>query len=130
MTSEHGTRTARPVDRVDAFFAGLAARSPEPLLHDAVGTLRFDVIRGSRTARWIVRLSRGEITVTRAGGAMDAVVSVDDELLGRLVVGEANATAAFLRGDLRVSGDIGLLLSFQRIFPGPPDHGRRTTKAG
>jgi hypothetical protein len=129
VTTDDRTRAARR-EQVDAFFAGLEARSPEPLLHDATGTLRFDVTRGSRTVRRTVSLSRGRIALARVGGAPDTVVTVAEEMLGRLVGGEANATAAVLRGELRVRGDIGLLLSFQRIFPGPPDKGRGSAKAG
>ncbi len=44
----------------------------------------------------------------------------DREMFSRLVTGQANATAAILRGTVIVTGATELLVRFQRVFPGPP----------
>jgi putative sterol carrier protein len=50
-------------------------------------------------------------------------VRTDQAIFDRIVKGEANAMAAFLRGAIDLEGDRGLLLAFQRVFPGPPRKG-------
>ena len=122
-TSQPSTATESPTH---AFFASLAERGNDPLLRTANGTIRFDVDNGGRVEHWLVALSDGDVKVSRANRRADGVFSVDRRLLDRLVSGEANAFAAVLRGALAVQGDIGLLLSFQRIFPGPPSASRPT----
>jgi hypothetical protein len=41
------------------------------------------------------------------------------------VTGRMNAMAATLRGVLDPEGDLGLVLLFQRLFPGPPGSRRK-----
>ena len=50
----------------------------------------------------------------------DCVVRTDKKLFDKLVTGRANPITAFLRAEVDVDGDIGLMASFIRIFPGPP----------
>jgi putative sterol carrier protein len=40
-----------------------------------------------------------------------------------MVEGKVNAMAAVLRGEVSLEGDLGLVISFQRLFPGPPRTG-------
>jgi putative sterol carrier protein len=60
------------------------------------------------------------VTLSRRNAKADCVVRLDRKLSDRIVIGEENAMAAVLRGAIRIEGDAGLLLSFQRLFPGPP----------
>ena len=107
-------------DATDAFFADLAERGSEPLLGAVKGKLRFDLGSGKRIEHWRVAVNRGAVAVSRGDGAADAVVLTDREMFSRLVTGEANATAAILRGTVIVTGATELLVRFQRIFPAPP----------
>jgi hypothetical protein len=45
-----------------------------------------------------------------------------------MVIGKANAMAATLRGVIVPEGDLGLVISFQRLFPGPPASRKRRVK--
>jgi predicted lipid carrier protein YhbT len=108
-------------DATGAFIAGLAERGHEPLLEKARGTVRLEVLGDKRTRSWLLTLERGDVTVSRGRKAADATVRTTEKLLGRLVRGQANALTAFLRGDLQVEGDPAILLSLQRLFPGPQE---------
>jgi putative sterol carrier protein len=109
-----------------AFFAELAERGHEPLLHAASGTVRFDLRDGENVERWLVAIDRGTVSVTRKREKADCVVFTDRRLFDRIVTGQANAMTAFLRGLIGLEGDPQLLLLFQRLFPGPAQPGTET----
>ena len=111
-------------DATTEFFEALAARGHEPALAKATGTLRFDLRDGgARAERWLITISKGDVAVSHRNAKADCVIRVDRTLFDRIAGGEANAMAAFLRGAIEVEGDRGLLLAFQRAFPGPPRKG-------
>jgi putative sterol carrier protein len=106
-------------DATTDFFDRLAAQGHEPALKRVRGTLRFDLRDGKRTARWLVAIARGDVTVSRRSGKADCVVRTERALFDGVVSGEVNALAAILRGEIELEGDRGMLLPFQRLFPGP-----------
>jgi putative sterol carrier protein len=111
-------------DATTTFFDGLAARGHEPALEKVSGTLRFDLRDGGRgTSRWLVTIRRGDVAVSRRNVEADCVVRADRALFDRIASGETNAMAAVLRGAVNLEGDRGLVLPFQRLFPGPPRRG-------
>jgi hypothetical protein len=113
---------ARRCDMTDAtaeFFQRLAGRGHEPLLEKVKGTIRFDVVDGGRTARWLVTLDDGDVSVSRKNVAADCVVRTERTVFGAMVSGQANAMSTYLRGRMTFEGDPELLVSFQRSLPGP-----------
>ena len=114
-------------DTTSEFFTGLAERGREPMLQRTSGTLRFDLADGTDVEHWYVRIRKGALTVTHDDDHADCVVHADKELFDRLASGTANAMAAALRGVVEPSGDLQLIVQFQRLFPGPPrgDRGER-----
>jgi putative sterol carrier protein len=102
------------------FFESLAAREHEPLLGRVSGTLRVDLRAREGLERWFVRMSEGEVAVSHRRAKADCVVTMDEALFDRIVTGEANAIAATLRGEIELEGQPGVVLAFQRLFPGPP----------
>jgi putative sterol carrier protein len=103
------------------FFQALAGGGPRPELENTKGTLRFDLSdTRQRTARWLVALESGTVTVSRRNAKADCIVRMDKALFERLASGEENAMAAMLRGAIEVKGDPALLLPFQRLLPAPP----------
>jgi putative sterol carrier protein len=108
-------------DAIIEFFAKLEARDHEPLLARARGTLRFDLRDGGRVDRWYVTVDRGHIEVSRQRQDADAIFTSDRDLFVGIVEGRVNATAATLRGDVQLSGDLNLPMAMQRVLPGPPD---------
>jgi len=107
-------------DATEKFFEALATRGREPLLRSASGTLRFDLVDGGAVEHWRVAIKKGDVSVSQEKAKADAVVRVDRDLFDRIVTGRENAMAATLRGVLVPEGDLGLVMSFQRLFPGPP----------
>ena len=108
------------------FFQRLGERGQEPLLGHLRGAVRF-AVRGidGEVDQWIVTVDRGAVTVSHGNADADCVIGADRAFFERLINGEENAIAAVLRGALRCSGDVEMLLTIQRIFPGPSD--QRTT---
>jgi putative sterol carrier protein len=109
------------------FFEELGQRGHEPLLQSVTGTLRFDVENGKRVEHWFVTVDKGDVAVSRRDAHADAVVRADRTLADGMASGNVNPMAAVLRGAAEVRGDLGLVMSFQRLFPGPP---RSRTKSG
>jgi putative sterol carrier protein len=111
-------------DATTEFFQGLATRGHEPVLAKATGTLRFDLRDGgARAERWLITIDKGDVAVSHKNAKADCVVRADRALFEGIASGESNAMAAFLRGAVEIDGDRGLLLAFQRAFPGPPRKG-------
>ena len=117
-------------DSTAEFFQELGRRGHEPLLEKATGIVRFDLVDGRRTERWLVTLDRGDVSVSRKNAAADCIVRGDRSLFEAMATGEANAMAAYLRGELTLEGDPELLVLFQRVLPGPPKRRRRRPSAG
>ena len=115
-----------PADPTERFFAELASRAPEPLLGKASGTVRFEIVDGRKTRRWLVDFDRGSMNVRPGGGDGSCVVRADKAVFDKVASGRLNAVAAVLRGDLQVEGDWRLLVRMQRLFPGPPRRRRVT----
>lgn len=102
------------------FFDDLGRRGHEPLLESADGSLRFDLADGDEVEHWLVRIHKGDVSVSREKAGADCVVGADKALFDAVASGEANAMAAVLRGALRVDGEVELLVLIQRLLPGPP----------
>lgn len=109
-----------PIDHTARFFADLAARGDEPLLRKASGSMRFDVVSGRRTRRWLLSVDKGSLEVTEGGADAACVVRAEQAVFDKIASGRVNAIAAVLRGDLEVAGDWRMLVRLQRLFPSPP----------
>jgi putative sterol carrier protein len=112
-------------DATSAFFTRLAERGHEPLLATTTGTLRFDLVSGRSVEHWFVSVKKGDVAVSKKESRADAIVRLDRTLFDRMVTGRENAMAATLRGVIVAEGDLGLVIMFQRLFPGPPASRRR-----
>jgi predicted lipid carrier protein YhbT len=117
-------------DSTAEFFEGLGRRGHEPLLEKARGIVRFDLVDGKRTDRWFVALDKGDVSVSRRNRAADCVVRADRRLFEAMARGQANAMAAYLRGELTLEGDPELLVLVQRVLPGPTPRRARRASTG
>lgn len=101
----------------DAYFEDLQRRGHVPALRNRTATIRFDV-EGAEP--WTVKVTRGDITVSRAtSGTPDCVIAASRKLMDQVLTGRANAMAAMLRGELRTEGDLELLVATRRLLPTP-----------
>jgi putative sterol carrier protein len=116
-------------DATAEFFDDLAQRGNEPLLRNASGTMQFDIADGKRTETWSVKIDKGDLSVSRSGGAADSTLASSKAVFDRLASGKASAVAEVLRGTLTIEGDWRLLVLFRRILPGRSTAKARTAKA-
>ncbi len=91
-------------DAIAGFFYELGRRGHEPSLEKARGSIRFDLVAGSRTDRWLVTLDKGDVSVSRRNITADCVVRTDRTLFDGMVTGDVNGMAAYdRRGDIEAS---------------------------
>jgi putative sterol carrier protein len=128
LASTTKPKTAK--DPARSFFDDLAARAHEPLLKDASGTIRFDLVDGRRVEHRYVTIDRGDVTVSHEKADADTVLRIDRSLFDRIATGKTNAMAAALRGELVPEGNLSMLMVFQRLFPGPPRSRARSRTGG
>ncbi|PSK62271.1 hypothetical protein B0E53_05819 [Micromonospora sp. MH33] len=109
----------------------VAGRHPD-LPETTAGTMRLDLQDGARTDHWYLTIDHQKVRVSRLADEADLVVRAHREVFDRIVAGRLHPAAALLRNDLTAQGDLRLLLSLRRIFPGPPDarHPREVAGAG
>jgi putative sterol carrier protein len=115
-------------DLTAEFFDDLAQRGHEPLLGNASGTMQFDIADGKRTETWSVKIDKGDLSVSRSGGAADSTLAASKAVFDRLASGKASAVAEVLRGTLTIEGDWRLLVLFRRILPGRSTATAQTAK--
>ena len=78
--------------------------------------MRFDIANGNMIETWFVSIDKGDLTVSRSGGAADSTLVASKALFERLASGKASAVAEVLRGTLTIEGDWRLLVVFRRIL--------------
>jgi putative sterol carrier protein len=105
--------------RTSAFFERLARREYDPMLRNAVGTARFEVVDDDATERWLVTIDKGAITVSRKNAKVGTIVRADRKTFDKLAAGRLNVMAAVLRGEIVISGDPRFLVRLQRLIPRP-----------
>jgi putative sterol carrier protein len=104
----------------DDFFGSLGSRGHVELLEKASGSVRVELGSGKGAERWLVTIDKGDVVVSHKAGAVDCTIRSSKALFDRVAGGNANALAAFLRGEIEVEGNWELLVLFQRLFPSPP----------
>ncbi|MFU8873819.1 SCP2 sterol-binding domain-containing protein [Micromonospora sp. SL4-19] len=97
----------------------VAGRHPE-IPENTAGTVRLDLHDGGSTEHWYLTIDHQDVRVARAAGDADMVVHVDREVFERIATGSPRLVSALLRNDITVQGDVRLLLTLRRLFPGPP----------
>ncbi len=102
-------------------FEDLIERRHEPLLARATGVLRLELQDGSKTERWTLAVDKGDLTITRGDdGDPDCTLSCERAFFDRLVLGQENAMASALRGDIVLDGSCWrLLVALQKLLPDP-----------
>ena len=104
-----------------SFFAGIAAHEHYVRMEKADGVIQFVLAHGNRSDSWSVAIVHGDVTVVhgRPPEPPTCVVRAPRELFERIAAGRTNATAAILRGEVGVEGDLRLLLLFSAAFASP-----------
>ena len=80
------------------------------------GIVKFDI---TKVGNWTLDLkSEGDPTVTKdaKGKKPDLVIKVSDEDFALLYDGKLNAQQAFMKGKLKVKGNMGLAMKFEKVL--------------
>ena len=103
-------------DSVTALFDDLSRREYEPLLRNVSGTVRFDLVSGKTTERWLVVIRKGNLAVSRRNAAADTVFRLSRTLFEAVANGETNTFTAMLRGEIELEGDYRLVIMVRRLL--------------
>jgi putative sterol carrier protein len=103
-------------DAVTAFFEEESSRGYEPLLRSVSGTVRFDLVSGKATERWLVTIHKGNLAISRRNGAADTVMRLSRTLFEAVTKGETNILPALLRGEVVLEGDYRLMIMIRRLL--------------
>jgi putative sterol carrier protein len=106
-------------DATAAAFHELGRRGHQQSLEEATGSIRFDLVEGTRTDHWLVTLNKGALSVSRKNVDADCVIRTDKRVFDAMASGELNEMAAYLRGELTLEGNPELVVLIRRIFPIP-----------
>jgi len=98
---------------VREFFESIEERLDPEKAKGTTAIYRFDV---RDVGSWLVDVDDGRVTVTESDGDADCVLQASEELWGKLIRGEANATTAYMTGKLKVKGDLELALKLKELF--------------
>ncbi|RGC67501.1 SCP-2 sterol transfer family protein [Micromonospora sp. MW-13] len=120
--------TATAADYLSRCVAGRHGDLPET----TSGTLRLDVRDGASTEHWYLTIRDQRVEVTRSGEPADLVVAGARAAFDALAAGRSHIASALLRNDVTAQGNLRLLMSLRRLFPGPPaaHHPRHLPPAG
>ncbi|MEH0825079.1 MULTISPECIES: SCP2 sterol-binding domain-containing protein [Micromonospora] len=108
------------VSAVEHLTRGTAGRHPD-LPETTSGTIRLDLRDGGCTEHWYLTIDRQDVRVDRLADDADLIVGANWEVFDRIAAGRLHPAAALLRNDLAARGELKLLMTLRRIFPGPPD---------
>jgi putative sterol carrier protein len=103
-------------DAVTVFFEDLGSRGYEPLLKGVSGNIRFDLVSGKKTERWLVAIRKGNLAVSRRNAAADTVFRLSRTLFEAVAKGETNLFTAVLRGEIELEGDYSLVILVRRLL--------------
>jgi putative sterol carrier protein len=101
----------------ETFFASLADRGYEPLLHRADGTVRVDL----GDVPWYLELHKGRVKVSRRDDQAECVVRAEPQIFDMVASGQTNAMTAILRNEVMFEGDPALVVLLQKLFPWPTE---------
>src|SRR5258708_30987690 len=102
------------IDPTEAFFARLAERGYEPLLHSVSGTSRWDI---KDTGSWFVAVENGSLNVSRDAAGADCVFACSKEDFDHMGVGKQNSTTLSMQGRKKVTRNPGLRQLCLPLFP-------------
>ncbi|MBV9172745.1 MAG: SCP2 sterol-binding domain-containing protein [Chloroflexi bacterium] len=108
-------RPAAPKSARD-YFATFNERLDAAQLAGVRCSYRFDV---EGAGSWRVVVVAGAATVTESSEDADAVIAASEDVLLRIARWEQNAGTAYLSGQLRVQGDLGLAERLLKALAGP-----------
>ena len=96
-------------DSVQEFFQSLESRADASKTAGMTNSYLFDI---DGAGQWKVDVDDGKVIVIEGTGDADAVISASEETFKKIIVGEQNATSAYMIGKFKVKGDMGVAMKF------------------
>jgi hypothetical protein len=100
-------------------FEDLAEHGEGALPARISGVLRIELVDGRKAENWTISVDKGNVALIRGKpGESECTLRCDKALFDQLVLGQENAMAAALRGDIVLDGACWrLLVALQRLLP-------------
>jgi putative sterol carrier protein len=95
------------------FFAGLGERVDPERARRLGASYRFDI---DGAGSWRLESEGDRILVTESDSPADCVIRTDERTFLRIVRGEQSPMGAYMRGRVKVKGDLGLALRLRDVF--------------
>jgi len=118
-------KAAAPADdfKASAIFneLGAALKGQSKIVKEVGAIMRFTLSKGGKTQSWTVDLKNGEgsLALGEQGPADVTFVMSDDDFVG-LVNGKANAQNLFMGGKLKLKGNMGVAMKFEKVLKSLP----------
>ena len=104
-------------DAVTAFFEDLGSRGYDPLLRSVSAAVRFDLVSGKTTERWLLTIQKGNLSVShRNVRRRRRHPAAAGTLFERVASGETTLLPAMLRGEVVLEGDYRLMIMIRRLL--------------
>ena len=66
--------------------------------------------------QWKVDVRDGNVSVSEGTGDADVTITATEENFEKIASGELNPTSAYMRGKLKIMGDMGAAMKLQKLF--------------
>ena len=84
-----------------------------PDLHDAQARYRVEIEDGRS---FLLTIDHGRLSLKEDGGEGDGVLKCSMDVFHRVLSGDVNLLTAFIRGDVRMSGDLRAIKALYRFL--------------
>jgi len=100
-------------------FSALEKQKSADLVKKVNAVFRFDITKGSEKRSWLLDLKNGSGAVTNAdeGAKADCTIAISDEHFVQLMSGKLNAQQAFMKGQIKIKGNMMLAQKLQLLQP-------------
>ena len=100
---------------VQEFFETLPSEADMSKTEGMNNSYAFDI---EGAGQWTVKVADGNVSVhDGVDDAADCTISASQEIFGKIIAGEQNATSAYMTGKLKLKGDMGAAMKLQKLFP-------------
>src|SRR3954452_10185274 len=100
-------------EKTREFFEGLTARADESKLAGMNNSYAFDI---ENAGKWLVTIADGTGRVRDGEGEADCTISATEENFQKILSGEQHATSAYRTDKLKIKGDMGAAMKWQKLF--------------
>jgi sterol carrier protein 2 len=98
-------------------MATLIKANPE-LIQSIGGVYQFNITSNGAKQTWTVDLKKsGSVTQGASSEKADCVISADDSDFVGMMTGQANAQQLFMKGKLKIQGNMGLAMKLNKLQP-------------